>query len=167
MRIRRAVMISVLCACVAPATAADRRAAPETPAGERPGRGGGDMNLLSKKTLRECRAGDAAVVLARVERARISAAGTRSEAAVLELQIERTICGSSPSTVSVWRYTSRGNTLLKAGQRYVVAFARGPGPVPYGLGDFVLVPEGRESEAVDAHLEIVRRMKPAEPKPPK
>lgn len=119
------------------------------------------MNVLSEKTLQACSGDDAAVVLARVVSARISAPGTRSESAMIELEVERTICGSSPPAVSVWRYTSRGNTILQQGRRYVVAVVRGSGPVPYGLGDFVLVPEGREAEAVQAHLRIVQRMAPS------
>lgn len=160
---KRAAAIALLCACARPTPAEAGPTAP--PASARPaapGSGSGDMNVLSKKTLQACRGDDAAVVLARVASARISASGTRSESAMIELEVERTICGSSPPAVSVWRYTSRGNTILQQGRRYVVAVVRGSGPVPYGLGDFVLVPEGREAEAVEAHLEIVRRMKPAE-----
>lgn len=158
---RRAVAVFLLCACARPVRA-DVPQPRAAPAGATPSRRGSQrMNTLSKKTLRDCRSGDAAVVLARVERAQVSAPGTRSESAQVDLKVERTLCGSSPETVRAWRYTSRGNTILEEGERYVVAIARGQGAVPWALGDFVRVPPGREAEAVDAHLAILRRMKPA------
>jgi len=126
-------------------------------ASARPPRGDQDMTMLSKKALRACRDPGVAIVFARVARAEIDNAGTRSETAVLDLAVERTICGEAPQTLSVWRYTSGGNTHLKEGSRYVVVCRRGPGPVDYGLGEFVHVPEGKESEIVEAHLAAVKQ----------
>jgi hypothetical protein len=160
MRLRGAAILALSCACARPAVPAEPGAPSAAPAGSSAAQGSQGMNMLSKKVLRECSGDDAAVVLARVAGARISAPGTRSEAAILELEVERTICGTSPPAVSTWRYTSRGNTVLQQGRKYVVAFARGAGPVPYGLGDFVPVPEGREAEIVEAHLAVVKRMSP-------
>jgi hypothetical protein len=147
-------------ACTPPRAAADGPPPRDAPAEARHSQGSGGMETLSDETLQGCKGDDAAVVLARVARAHISSPGTRSEAARVELEVERTICGTAPAALKAWRYTSGGNTVLEQGRRYVVAVHRGPGPVPYGLGDAVLVPEGREAEAVDAHLAKLRRAKP-------
>lgn len=123
-----------------------------------PSRGAHAMSMLSEKTLRACREPGVAIVLARVTKAEIEAPGTRSEMAVLDLAVERTICGEAPPALSAWRYTSRGDTILQEGERYVVVCSKGSGPVDYGLGDFVPVPPGREAEVVEAHLAAVKRM---------
>jgi hypothetical protein len=116
------------------------------------------MNILGKKTLRVCGDPDSGIVLARVAKARIRAPGTRSEAVILDLDVERKICGDPPTPLSVWSYTSRGNTFLKEGQKYVVVFTPTTvGPVRHGLGDFIAVPEGKEAEIVDAHLAALAR----------
>lgn len=123
-------------------------------------------NLLSKNALRSGTADGAAIVLARVKDVRIDSAGSRSEAAVFKLAVEQVLCGSSPSSLTVWRYTSGKSTLhglgktLQRGNTCVLAFERGDGPwpAPRALVEFVLVPEGRQDEIVEAHLEALRQI---------
>jgi hypothetical protein len=146
-----------LCAVALHASAA---VAADSPCTTRPAaspRGTSTMSMLSKKTLRACRDPGVVIALVRVTKAEIDNPGTRSEMAVLDLAVERPICGEAPPSLSAWRYTSRGNTVLQEGRRYVAVCARGVGPVDYGLGDFVPVPEGKETEIVDAHLAAVKR----------
>lgn len=118
-----------------------------------------DMEMLSDEALRACREHGEAIALVRVTKAAIESPGTRGEMAVLELAVERAVCGEAPAAVEAWRYTSRGDTLLRQGRKYVVTLSRGGiGPVEFGLGAFVPVAEGREPEAVDAHLAALKRL---------
>ncbi len=116
------------------------------------------MEMLSDEALGACSTPSVAIVLARVTAAEIDAAGTRSEAAVLEVAVERTLCGRAPATLSVWRWTSGGDTVLVPGRKYLVVCRRGPGLAPYGLGHFVPVPEAEESAIVAAHLAALKRL---------
>lgn len=121
-------------------------------------RGTHAMTLLSDESLQACREPGVAVVLARVTKAEIDNPGTRSEMAILDLAVERTLCGEVPPAVSVWRYTSRGDTVLREKERYVVVCAKRNGPVDHSLGEFVPVPAGRETEVVEAHLAALKRL---------
>lgn len=147
----------VLCASAAlhtsPGLLAEERPRPATASSGRTRA----VTLLSPRVLEACRDPRAAIVLARVDSARISNAGTRSEMTILDLTLERRICGEAPATLRAWRYTSGGDTVLRKGGRYVLACARGSGPVDWGLGEFVAVPAGKESEIVDAHLAALKR----------
>src|ERR1700678_749259 len=104
--------------------------------------------LLSKKVFETCGAHGTAIILARVERVRIHSAGSRSESAVFDLRVDQVLCGSSPSSLAVWSYTTGKHSLLGLGRTLaqgkacVVAIerARLGAPAPYSIVDFVSVP---------------------------
>jgi hypothetical protein len=153
-------MVLALCACARAAACSERWGLAVPPADKAlEPRGSQDMKTLSQETLGDCAHDTVAVVLALVEHAEIAAPGARGETAFLRLRVERTVCGTVPASLEAWRYTSEGDTALEAGKKYIVALVRQRGPVPYALGEFVLVPAGREAQAVDAHLALLRKSK--------
>ncbi len=116
------------------------------------------MQTLSDDALRSCGEPGNALALVRVKSVAIDAPGSRSEHVIADLAIERTICGSPPQMLEAWSFTSKGNTLLEAGRRYVLALIAAQGYTPFGLGDFVEVPEGREDEAVELHQRALKAL---------
>jgi hypothetical protein len=121
------------------------------------------MQKISDETLRSCcSAPGNAVALVLVKSVEIDAPGTRSEHVTVDLAIERTICGAPPPMLEAWSFTSKGNSILTAGRRYVLALIAAQGYADFGLGEFVEVPQGRENEAVEMHQRALKALqKPA------
>jgi hypothetical protein len=102
--------------------------------------------VLAPDVLRRAADGEVVVVVGRVVDTRLHASGSRSEAAVFELDVEQWLTGSSPNPIAVWRYTSGPNALaggrprLAKGQTYVAAFEASPSGSPraHALVDFAL-----------------------------
>ncbi len=120
------------------------------------------VQLISDDALRACDDPENAIALVRVKSVEIDAPGTRSEHVTVDMTIERVICGSPPATLEAWSFTSKGNTLVTAGHRYVIALMAAMGYASWGIGEHVEVPEGHEEEAVQAHqraLESLRKGK--------
>lgn len=109
------------------------------------------MERLSDEALRACQEPGNAVALVRVRAVELDAAGTRSEHVTAELEVERALCGAPPSSLEAWSFTSKGDTLVAPGRRYVIALLAAQGYAPFGIGDRVEVPPGREGEAVEVH----------------
>jgi hypothetical protein len=116
------------------------------------------MKKISDEALQTCSEPGNAVVLALVKSVDIDAAGTRSEHVMVDLAIERTICGAPPPTVEAWSFTSKGNIVLTVGRRYVISLIAAQGYADFGLGEFVEVPQGRENEAVETHQQALRAL---------
>jgi hypothetical protein len=103
---------------------------------------------LAPDVLERAARGECTVAQARVVSAEIRSRGSRSEAAVYELAIESPVHGESPSSISVWRYTSGPNALqggrprLAQGATYLVAFEPSryaSAAAAHALVDFVAV----------------------------
>lgn len=116
------------------------------------------MERLGDDELRKCSEGGC-IALVRVEQAWITAAGSKSEHVKAKLAVERVICGSPPSSLVAWSFTSKGDTLLATGHRYVVSLVPAGGYAPFGIGPFVEVASGRESEAVALHERALKALR--------
>ncbi len=98
-----------------------------------------------------------ALALVRVASVKVVAPGTRSEAAVAELSIERVLYGTLPPKLTARRYTGNGDTLVRRDLRYVVMLKQGMSHSP--LLAFVEVLPGAEDEAVRVHHEAIERLR--------
>lgn len=97
------------------------------------------------------------VAVVRVIDVTLEAPGTRSEAVRVSAEVERLLHGKSDPRVTLHRYTSGGNRLLDAGNRYIVAVS-GPGEgnmIPMELIGFVEVSEASQAEAIAAHERLI------------
>lgn len=121
------------------------------------------MERLSDEALRACAEPGNAIALVRVERVSISAPGTRSEHVKAELAVEQALCGSPPARLVAWSFTSKGDTLLDAGRRYLVVLLAAQGYAPFGIGDHLEVAPGREAEALEQHRKALAALGAAKP----
>jgi hypothetical protein len=123
----------------------------------------GKMERLSDDALREGREAGNAVALVHVLAVDLHAAGTRSEYVTVQLQIERVLCGSPPEKLTAWSFTSKGDTLVTQGQRYVMVLVQAQGYARFGIGDRVEVLKGEEAQAVELHQKALAALGPPKP----
>jgi hypothetical protein len=109
------------------------------------------MERIGDEALRAGLEAGNAVALVRVLAVKLHAPGSRSEHITVELQVERALCGSPPEKVRAWSFTKNGDPLVSESHRYVMVLLAAQGYAPFGLGDRVEVPPGREAEAVETH----------------
>jgi len=117
------------------------------------------MEQLSNEALFACNEPGSAIALVCVEQVKISAPGSRSEHVEAELSVEQTLCGSLPTRLIAWSFTSKGDTLLDSGKRYLIVLVAAQGYAPFGLGERILVPPGREAEAIEQHRKALSALK--------
>ncbi len=119
-----------------------------------------NVEQISDELLRRVLQDNLAVALVRVVATEVAAPGTRSEAAVADLAVERVVFGDLAPTVAAWRYGAKETTLVQT-HRYVVVVKRGMDYTP--LLGFVEVPPGAEDEAVRVHREALERLRKTRP----
>lgn len=141
---RRAALAGVVLLACAPAGGGEpgRRPAPAQEV---------RMERLGDEVLKACGPEGESIALVLVRGVTLHAAGSRSEHVKADLAVEETLCGSLPATLVAWSFTSRGDTKVAAGHRYVMAVGAAQGYARFGIGPFVEVPPGREAEAVELH----------------
>lgn len=94
-----------------------------------------------------------------VNKATVTAIGTRGEAARIAARVEQIAYGDAGEQINIWRYTGGGDALLKKGKQYIVAVTgRGDGTVrPFVLMDYVEVVSGHEEASVQTHKALVAK----------
>ncbi len=146
---------AVVCAALIALGTAGDSPAPARPSQERKP----PVDRLSDEVLqRVCGDPTQSIGLVKVDKVQLRAKGSRSEHVVAKLSVEQTICGALPAAVEAWCFTSNGQSLLAEGRRYVLALAAGAGYAPFGFGEFVEVPPGRERESTELHQRAVKAL---------
>ena len=113
--------------------------------------------LIEESLLKQCLAAGGSVALGRVVRLESSYEGTRNAQVTIYLEIEQVLYGKLPRQVNYWVYGSPED--LKLPPRLMLAVHS----LPEGTDEVetiasVGVPEGLESEAVQAHQQLLAKL---------
>lgn len=119
------------------------------------------MDRITDAGLRVGQKPGNSVALVRVREVELDDPGTRSEHVTVVVQLERALCGSPPEKVEAWSYTSKGDKLVAEGRRYVMVLIMAQGYAPFGIGERVEVPPGREAEAIELHQKALAALSAA------
>jgi hypothetical protein len=141
--VKRGLAAALLLSCAQAHAAAPPLAAME--------RKGSKMERIGDEALRSGLEPGNAVALVRVLAVKLHAPGSRSEHITVELQVERALSGTPPEKLQAWSFTKNGDLLVTESHRYVMVLLAAQGYAPFGLGERVEVPPGREAEAIETH----------------
>jgi hypothetical protein len=116
------------------------------------------VQTIDAATVQEAAAEGGIVALVQVEKAAIAHPGTRSESAEITCRVLTPVHGTPPSSLSLRRYTQKGDTVLAAGKVYMVAAFPDERFAPaMELAGSVPVADSQRAASVEAHRALIKK----------
>ncbi|HEX4951017.1 MAG TPA: hypothetical protein VFZ34_30440 [Blastocatellia bacterium] len=113
--------------------------------------------MLTDQEIKDALKEGATIALVNVEATDVEAPGTRGHQTFYKLKVAQNLVGSLTGTVEARRY---GAPVVQKGQAAIVVLLPASNS-EHPLQAFVIVPEGKQSEVVKAHIERIEKLKSA------
>lgn len=114
-----------------------------------------EIVMLTDQEIKDALKAESAIALVKTDAIEVEAPGTRGHQTFYKLTIAQSLEGTLTGTVDAARY---GAPVLQQGQMAIVVLGGAAGG-EHRLEAFVVVPDGKQTEVVPAHLERIAKLK--------